>query len=169
MHSDKIKVWIFDFDGTLSNPEHRRHFVRQKPKNWPAFTRGCKDDTPNRSVVALFEKLYSSFDEVFIFSARPEVAREDSVRWLLTNCPSIKNSRYNDLSSRLFLRADRDYRGDELVKPEMLGALSARLDRELGEDEWEIMGIFDDRPKVVKQWQTQGIWTFDVGQGCENF
>jgi hypothetical protein len=25
---------IFDIDGTLADPEHRRHYVRVKPKNW---------------------------------------------------------------------------------------------------------------------------------------
>ncbi len=165
----KIPVHLFDFDGTLSNPEQRRHWVRDKPKNWGAFNRGCINDTPNQAVLSLWEMLYHSPAEVFILSGRMENVKELSVQWLLDKCPSIKEARRSDLRSRLYMRRTNDCRPDEIIKAELLEELKLRLDADNGEGNWEIMGIFDDRPKVVRMWQAQGIFTFDVGQGCEEF
>jgi len=32
-----MNVYVFDLDGTLANIDHRLHFIKTKPKNWPAF------------------------------------------------------------------------------------------------------------------------------------
>ena len=37
------------------------------------------------------------------------------------------------------------------------------------EKEYNILGVFDDRQRVVNMWIDRGIWVFDVGQGKANF
>ncbi len=33
----------------------------------------------------------------------------------------------------------------------------------------QILGVFDDRQRVVNMWIERGIWVFDVGQGKGQF
>lgn len=167
--SSKISVWLFDFDGTLSDPEHRRHHVAQKPKNWPAFSRECVNDPPIPQVVYLFKSLFAAPDtEVFVLSGRESKMKNGSVQWLLNQAGLPENYRA-DLYSRLYMRPHSDYRGDEIIKKELLEKVIERLNDAHGEDGYELMGIFDDRPKVVRMWQQNNLFTFDVGQGRGEF
>jgi hypothetical protein len=58
------------------------------------------------------------------------------------------------------MRKEGDYRDDSIVKGEIADEI---------EKTHNILFVFDDRPSVVRSWQKRGIWTFDVGQGCEDF
>lgn len=166
----KIEIYIFDYDGTLSDPTHRRHLVGKGPnKNFNKFLKECVNDTPIRANLSLFVNLsLLEYTETFILSGREYSVFDQSVDWLMKHCNFAPAYR-DELATRLFMRSEKDYRPDEVVKPELYEMLIDHLNWRYGVDRWEIMGVFDDRPKVVRKWQEMGIYTWDVGQGCEEF
>lgn len=167
--NSNIAVWLFDFDGTLSDPEHRRPYLQKPNKNWPLFSKLCVEDPPIPQVVYLFKSLFSAPDtEVFIMSGRESSMKSGSAKWLVDKC-GLPENYLNDIKSRLYMRRFRDYRGDEIVKKELYDELIENLNEKYPEKNYTIMGIFDDRPKVLRMWQQNGLFTFDVGQGRGEF
>jgi hydroxymethylpyrimidine pyrophosphatase-like HAD family hydrolase len=65
---------VFDVDGTIANIEHRRAYVRTKPKNWKAFEAGIPNDDVNLPVAEVFRQLVSdaAFTDVVLASGRSE-------------------------------------------------------------------------------------------------
>ena len=151
MKRDAILV---DLDGTLCDITHRRHFVQTHPKNWKAFSEAMVLDKPNSAVEFVFRALTYYIDkdtDIIIVSGRSDEYREKTEKWLMYN-----TFKYD----ALYMRKEGDYRDDSIVKGEIADEI---------EKTHNILFVFDDRPRVVRSWQKRGIWTFDVGQGCEDF
>ncbi len=137
-------VVLFDLDGTIADNRHRQHFVTQVPKNWDAFFDAQHLDTPNKSVVALYNALRASEHfQLIVVTARPERYRNVSEQWFASNDICL---------DRLIMRVDGDRRSDELVKKEILETL--RL-----EGLNPILAI-DDRGSVVQMWRDEGLTCF---------
>jgi len=143
----------FDIDGTLANLDHRLGFVRTKPKNWAAFDAGIPNDKVNEPVAEAFRAL-SAFNTVILASGRNENSRAATETWLQ------KNGFYE--YDKLYMRKAGDYRGDDIVKREILDEIIADYGKKPDM-------VFDDRPRVVKMWRENGIFVFDVYQGEEDF
>jgi hypothetical protein len=152
-HQDKPCV-VFDMDGTLSDPSHRRGFVRKpdgattdwKP-DWVKFFEGCGEDLPRMDVIAKLLDAHEAGYEIIICSARPIDYREQTEAWL-----QLQDIPYD----RLIMRNHKDYRPDTIVKQEF-------LDKYL--DKSKIVKVFDDRPCVIEMWRSNGIPCEDVGDG----
>lgn len=146
---------VTDLDGTLANCEKRRHFVRNInndptwKKNWGAFFKLVKTDTPNQFIVDKIKKVKGEGLDVIIVSARPEYTRKDTEDWL---------NMYSIPYDRLLMRASNDSRDDEIVKPEIV---------EKYLDKSKILEWYDDRPKVIRAIRALGINVIDVGNGEE--
>lgn len=152
---NKKPIIIFDLDGTLANCEHRKHWITSKPKNWKAFFKGIKGDTPIIPVMSVLTSLLKSNYNIIFMSGRSEDTREDTVQWL--NDQNIhKDAHYIDL----LMRKSNDFRSDDIVKSEILDEI---------EKDYDILFAFDDRPKVVRMLRNRGIFVFDVYQGTEDF
>ncbi len=168
---------IVDVDGTIADCEHRRHYVRQvckacgsnveksmtlegKPvlhctnalchalytgkKDWPKFFEECVNDTPIQPIMDLVLMLSKKY-YILIVSGRPMdtcgIATED---WLLKQQVPYRH---------LFMRDNGDSRDDTIVKHEIAELLP--LER--------IAYVIDDRPKVLRMWQSLGLTTLAVG------
>lgn len=176
---------IFDIDGTLADLEHRRHFVRSKPKNWPAFNRGMAQDTPIEPTIAVLHALVAQGARVLVASGREgtDANREATVRWLFDNvglwfeddCQHLapdqtkmdmtngRNRRGQTLvrAEGLWMRDARDFRRDDEVKSDILDEMLAQG--------FNPTMVFDDRPQVVRMWRARGVFVFDVNQTGEEF
>lgn len=149
---------VFDMDGTLSDPAHRRTFVRKedaqnndsafKP-DWVKFFETCDKDAPRDEVIAKAREAKGQGYEVIICSARPEDYRDKTEKWL---------EQYNVPYDRLIMRKHADYRKDTIVKKEF-------LDQYL--DKTKIVRVYDDRPCVIQMWRDNGLQVEDVGNGIE--
>ena len=148
------KFFVFDMDGTLSDPTHRRHFVRSKPTNWKAFNAGMVYDDVNVHVAEAL-RLFSITGKVFVFSARNERDRQKTEDWL-------KKHDLLQFVEEVWLRGDNDNRDDAVVKKEMAEAFKLRFGK-LPD------AVFDDRPKVVRMWRDLGVFVFNVYQSDEEF
>jgi hypothetical protein len=143
------KVIIFDIDGTLANIEHRRPYVRSKPKNWPAFNRAMINDTPYHDIVWMYKTLQNQDDTLMLIaSGRGEEDRYKTETWL-TN--------HGLFYAKLYMRPAKDSRQDNLIKSEILDQIRV----EFGEPYlW-----FDDRNQVVDAIRGLGVRVLQVAPG----
>lgn len=143
----------FDIDGTLADLEHRRGWLKTKPKNWDAFKAGIPHDGLIEPMAKMFRVL-AQVNTVILASGRGEETRDMTHRWLLDNglWPFEK----------LYMRPENDYRCDSIVKKEILDQIIADYGQKP-----DI--VFDDRPRVVKMWRENGVFVADVYQGKEDF
>jgi predicted kinase len=135
--------YIFDMDGTLAEMHERGPYEFEK----------CGNDLLRRHVSCVLR--YTESDpliKIFIFSGRE--GRRDiyeiTEKWLM------KHGIDFDL---LVLRQEGDRRNDALIKKEMYN------DHVLGK--YNVVGVFDDRPGVIRMWRQLGLPVFDCGNGVE--
>ena len=147
---DKVPCYVFDLDGTLCNVSHRRQWVTTKPKNWDAWNAGISEDVPNAPVLDALHTLSGSF-RIVLVSGRSSEYRVQTEEWL---------KKYRISYDALFMRATYDFRADDEIKSELANQV---------EKNYHILGVFDDRKRVVDMWIKRGIFVFDVSQGQGNF
>jgi hydroxymethylpyrimidine pyrophosphatase-like HAD family hydrolase len=145
----------FDLDGTLANIEHRLDYVRNSPKNWPAFDAGIPNDAVNQPVAEVFRALKDAGNDIVFASGRNERTRAATVAWLDANG-------FWSVDSHLYMRKANDFRSDDIVKQEilkeMISVWGCKPDM-----------VFDDRKRVVDMWRRNGIWVFDCNQSGKDF
>ena len=139
---------VFDIDGTLANIDHRRHHVAVKPKNWPAFQAAAHLDTTHEAVAILARSLATLAHRIILCSGRGEQERPVTEVWLKKHQISYQ---------RLYMRTEKDYRADDVIKQELLAQMRAD-----GYDPWL---AFDDRDRVVAMWRRNGIVCAQVAEG----
>jgi len=146
------KCFVFDLDGTICDVRHRRQYVATKPRNWDAWNAGLVNDTPNVAVQKVFQALRNDQEvELIIVSGRSDDYKEQTIKWLTDN---------EIFYDEIYMRKYKDHRDDAVVKGEIADEI---------EKTHQILGVFDDRQRVVNMWIERGIWVFDVGQGKGQF
>jgi hypothetical protein len=139
---------VFDIDGTLSDPEHRRHLVANRPKpDWEEFQRLEHLDPAIEPVAALARTLAAAH-RIVLCTGRMESSRGATEAWL---------AKHRIPYQGLYMRPQGDFRSDEIVKGELLDAITA--------DGYEIMVAFDDRQRVVDMWRSRGVLCCQVAPG----
>lgn len=134
----KLRAYLFDLDGTLAVMGERGPFDWDK----------VEGDTLNEPVANLAIALSKAGWIVIYCSGRMEAAREGSIDWLC----------YNGLPrGALFMRADGDFRKDNVVKKEIY--------LQQIEPFYEIIAVIDDRQQVVDMWRDLGLPCFQVAKG----
>lgn len=152
LNVERRNCFIFDLDGTICDVRHRRQYVATKPRNWDAWNAGLVNDTPNRAVELVYKSLHASRDvDMFLVSGRSDDYRPQTETWLKD---------HGFVWDHLYMRKYKDHRDDSIVKGEIADEILQTHN---------ILGVFDDRQRVVNMWIERGIWVFDVGQGQGNF
>lgn len=142
------KVIVFDIDGTLADIEHRRGYVASKPKNFKAFNAAIPLDTPHEEIVFLAKTFYEQGNKVILCSGRGEESRDVTV---------VQMKDFGVRFDKLFMRSEKDYRADNIVKVELL----AQIREQFGEPYlW-----FDDRKQVVDAIRAEGVRVLQVAPG----
>lgn len=143
----------FDIDGTLADLSHRVHFWRESPKNWNMFKSEMVNDTPIEQICKIARMMHTEGHTVILCSGRSEDTRGWTEQWM---------HKHFILYDKLYMRAEKDYRGDDIIKLELLNRIVVDFGRKP-----DI--VFDDRPRVVKMWRENGVFVADVYQGTEDF
>ncbi len=145
-----MQTVIFDIDGTLADIRHRRHFLDGERPDWKRFNGAMGEDTPNAPIVLLYRTLWEAGQyDLQIVTGRNEAFRKVTETWLT----------WNEISfNRVSMRADGDYRRDDIFKSEI-------LDRFIAEGR-DIAFTVDDRQQVVDMWRARGVTCLqcDVGE-----
>lgn len=144
---DKPDV-ICDIDGTLAEISHRLHYVKGEKKDWKGFYSEMSKDKLRTDVYDVVEK-YAVDNTIVLVSGRPEDYRTETERWLAKHFIDYET---------LIMRPKGDSRDDTIIKKEI-------LDKYFKRDNIRI--AIDDRPRVIRMWEANGIPVMDVGSGVE--
>ena len=106
-------------------------------------------DTPIEHVTAVVNALANEFD-VIALSGRDASFREVTEDWWVNN---------DIFFHKFFMRPEGDKRMDAIVKYELF--------KEHIEPYYNVLGAFDDRPQVIRMWETIGVPVFMVGPRTE--
>lgn len=145
----KLDAWIFDLDGTLADIEHRRHHVLKsnKSKDYDTFYKECVNDKPILAVGDVFRNL-PVYDRRLIVSGRSKVVEDATHDWLL---------QHNLWPERMWMREIGDTRPDVELK--------LKWYKEEIEPQYNILGVFEDRTRLVQMWRSLGLTCFQVADG----
>lgn len=144
--NDLPKCVICDIDGTLADLNGRD----------PYDASTCCDDLPRAHVVTALNALASACRGRIIFvSGRPDDNLEMTREWLKKHVYEFSSD------SRLYMRKSGDSRKDTIVKREIF--------EEFIDPNYRVMAVIDDRPCVIRMWQSLGFSDriFNVGDGRE--
>lgn len=137
----KRRCVICDIDGTLAHNYGGRNIYD--------LTR-VKEDTPDPLVCAILDGLDSTFGidylDIIIVSGREDDCRKETEEWLYHNMIPYK---------ALYMRKSGDKRDDAIVKEEIY--------KEFIEPQYCVLGVIDDRNKVVRMWEKLGVKVMKVG------
>jgi len=180
----KPKAIIVDIDGTLSNNDHRRHFVdanhpiNEKDRisqislentpypdekgftwrpDWKSFNEQMVNDTPNEWCVTLVTQMSVpewGYPPAIIFVT----GREECFR-SITECKILKWTRMcvRDNQCQLFMRPTKDYRADTVIKREI-------YENHI-KDKYDILFCIDDRQSIVDMWRSLGLTVLQCAKG----
>lgn len=141
------KVYIFDYDGTLSDGTHRLHKLPTKDlhltESWLEFNSLSKFDTPFQETIDVMNGLFASGAFIIVLTGRSDAVVEESTQWLYD-----AGAKYNVLVMR---HAD-DNRKDTIIKEEFLRYIGLH----------RITAAFDDSPNVIAHFRSLGITTYQV-------
>ena len=163
---------ICDIDGTLSDPAHRLHFVKDQKcvSLGPTSTTMCSQKTPGCMVS--HRKDWDAFhDEVGKDALKEPIAKLlghfrtlgyhiiiCSGRWIGDKCGKDTEEwleRHGIQYDHLFMRQTHDSRADFVIKEEILELLPKD----------KIAYVLDDRDQVVKMWRRNGLTCLQVSKG----
>lgn len=127
---------IVDIDGTIAiNNGGRTAYDMSR----------VKEDAYRFGVIEAVLGMLHMYDnaQLIFLSGRDESAREDTIEWLR---PIFGETGYH-----LYMRGFSDNRNDRLIKEELFFNHI--------NDKYSVLGVFDDRPRVVRMWYDIGIPT----------
>lgn len=139
-----MKTWICDIDGTLALKGER------SPFDWSRVG----EDLPNEPVIRVVEALLYLGDNIVFMSGRMEQCRRQTALWLTANIDCCYVHPVGNYGEELLMRADGDFRPDEIVKREL-------FDNHV-KPRYTVIGVIDDRSKVVRMWRELGLTVLDV-------
>lgn len=141
------KVYIFDYDGTLSDGSHRLDKLPTKDlhltESWLEFNSLSKFDTPFQETIDVMNGLFASGAFIIVLTGRSDAVVEESTQWLYD-----ARANYNVLVMR---QAD-DNRKDTIIKEEFLRYIGLH----------RITAAWDDSPNVIAHFRSLGITTYQV-------
>ena len=143
-----MAFYIFDFDGTIAQVEHRRHLL--DTRQWDAFFEACDQDEPFAETIAILKDLLAAGHHVEVWSGRSQSVEEKSRRWLEDQ----------GLPGGILekMRPIDDYTPDEKLKRQWLHERRAA-------GMPDPRAVFDDRQKVVDMWRAEGLICYQVNAG----
>lgn len=144
------KYIVIDIDGTLSEVcEERLKYLEKK--DWDTFYKLCYKDKPIGPIVDLVQTLIDSKQYRIVFcTGRKDAVREETLQWLHKHLRGLEDF-------QLFMRRDRDWRHDKVVKPEILEKYRITPD--------VVAFILEDRTSMVERWRELGYTCLQVADG----
>lgn len=141
-----MSAWLVDLDGTLALKRDRG------PYDWDRVG----EDDPNLPVIAIVQALMRAGYPVILVSGRMEQARRPTMIWLNAGAGIDTES-----IDGLFMRADGDYRPDDVVKREIYDTRIVPLLQSWHPAEpllHKPFGVIDDRSRVCDMWESLGLF-----------
>jgi len=129
-------AYIVDIDGTLAQMKGR------SPYDWHLV----KTDEVKEDVARVIQNL-SNRNDIIICTGRDGICENDTKQWLFRN----------DIPWKEFhIRPQGNTEDDSIIKRRVLEDVIKR---------YNVLGVFDDRDKVVEMWRDAGLTCFQVDYG----
>jgi len=144
-------VVVCDIDGTIADINHRLHYVQGETKDWKGFFSEMKEDDLREDVYATLKEQEALGKKIIFVTARPEDYKEVTEAWLRWNVPLTS-------PFMMFMRRSGDSRDDTIVKEQIYNTYLKDMNVTL---------VIDDRPKVIRMWESLGLEVLDVGSQVE--
>jgi FMN phosphatase YigB (HAD superfamily) len=144
-----MSVVVFDIDGTIADNSHRQVHLMGDKKDWKSYNATMADDGLISDVARLLIEL-SEQHLIILCTAREDVYRSVTWTWL-------ENNGLSDYIHDLWMREEKDYRSDAVVKVELLNDIIGNYGKP-----WL---WFDDRQQVVDAIRAEGIRVMQVAPG----
>ena len=141
-------TFIFDVDGTLADNTHRLCHINKAPPDWETYHSLDYLDQPIPDVIGIAQELHEAGYTVLNVSGRGEERRQPTEQWLLEAL---------GFSTTLFMRPTGNHKPDDYIK--------LQLYRKHIEGKYNVLGIFDDRDRVVAMWRRLGLRCYQVRPG----
>lgn len=133
-------AFIFDIDGTLAIMQNRGAYEWER----------VGEDVVNNAVRTVLRHIVPGGHRIIILSGRDSICRPQTEKWLRDN-----EIPYDDL----YMRPKGNTEKDTVVK-------KALYDEHI-KNKYNVIGVFDDRPCMVRLWRSLGLFCFDCGNGIE--
>lgn len=134
------KAIIVDIDGTLSNNDHRQHFIAGEKKDWKSFSESCHLDKINAWCQYLVNGMQMNDAVIIYVSGRSEEYKPPTKNFINEHC---------ELNYHLYMRKSGDYRADTIIKEEIYN--------EHIKGKYHVLFCVDDRPSVCRMWRSLGL------------
>lgn len=135
------KAIALDMDGSLCKRGDRGWFDWDK----------VMVDTPHKINVDFAKGMKLMGYELIVFTGRDGSCKHLCEEWL---------NKYGIQYSDIYIRPEGDNRCDSIIKEEIL--------KEAGK-KYNVCGVLDDRPRVVRKWHELGLHCWNVGNAWEEF
>ena len=150
------KAVIFDMDGTLADVRGiRHHVVGRRRRDFDAFHADSVNvpPTPHVANAAVMADMLGAAGRVEAIEPNVDVVvvTARKVRWARHTAMWLAMNRIP--SAAMFMRADKDSRPDGEVKRDILRSIRRT---------WDVIAAWDDNPKIVALWESEGITTHRV-------
>jgi predicted kinase len=144
-------IILCDIDGTIADLTHRLHHINGGNRDWDKFFAEVVDDGFKSEVWDQVALDADENDAVIIFlSGRSDISRVDTEDWLETNTGIVQPI--------VLMRQSWDRRPDTEVKGDMF---------KWHFSDYNIVRVYDDRPRLVRMWKEMGLSVVDCGDGTE--
>lgn len=146
-------IILCDIDGTIADLTHRLHYIKDGNRDWDSFFAEVGDDDFRRDVWKQVVADAKENDARIIFlSGRSDIAREDTETWLWQHCGGDINMPI------VLMRREFDRRPDTDVKRDIF---------DWHFNDYNIVRVYDDRPRLVSMWREMGLNVVDCGDGVD--
>lgn len=137
------KAVICDLDGTLC-----LHTSGRSPYDLSRVS----EDTVNTPLYEILKLYDLSAIQIIFLSGREDIeqCRKDTKEWIKKNCPDIHDW-------QLYMRSEKDYRADDVIKKELY--------EKYVKSKYNVLCVYDDRDRVVKYWRSIGLLCNQVYYG----
>ena len=134
-------AYIVDIDGTIATNSGNRGFFE-----WDKVHL----DKPIQSVINIVNMLSAS-NKIILMSGRDEVCRDLTTQWCRDHGVKFDH---------LYMRSEGSFEKDRYVKHRLYNNIK---------HDYNILGVFDDRPQVALLWYDLGLTLFKIGDPIREF
>lgn len=145
---EKIKAFICDLEGTLSNSKHRHGLA--EAGNWAGYYEELKNDSPNTEIITIANSLVAGGYVMILITGRPKSVERDTIEYM---------NKYGVRWGKLFSRPDGNIQPNSNFKIDVY--------KKLIEPEYEILLVIDDMESVTDDFYKLGITSLLVSGGVK--
>jgi predicted kinase len=157
-------IVLCDVDGTLADLTHRLRFIKKpegEAKDWDGFFAWVSADAPIWDNIHFVRELAKTHT-IWIVSGRPDFRVEGDVVQRIGDETVAWLQLFGVPFEHIFMRRASDRRDDDIVKKEIL---TSQILKNVAKEQIKL--VVDDRPRVIRMWQGQGLEVKDVGPGVD--